>query len=52
MKNDFNKVALWYDSDMIKSAIFGAFVGFIIGVGVGYELGFKPVVTTIRYLVG
>jgi hypothetical protein len=52
MKTDFNKMAIWYDSDMLKFALFGAFVGFIVGVGVGYELGFKPVVNTVRYLIG
>ena len=52
MKTDFNKMAIWYDSDMLKAALFGAVVGFIVGVAVGYEMGFKPVVNAIRYVVG
>jgi hypothetical protein len=32
-----NKQAIWHDSDMAKAAMFGAFVGFIIGVAVAWH---------------
>ena len=46
------KQAIWYDSDIAKAALYGAVIGFLIGVMVGYEWGWQPVVTTFRPLVG
>ena len=46
------KNAIWYDSDMAKSALFGAAVGFVVGVVVGYEWAWQPVVRVFKPLIG
>lgn len=33
------KQPLWYDSDMLKALLFGAVIGGLIGLVVGYGLG-------------
>lgn len=46
------KQPIWHDRDLIKASIGGVAVGFIIGLVVGYQLGWQPVVTVFRPLVG
>ena len=46
------KTAIWYDSDMTKAALFGVAIGFVVGVVVGYEWAWQPVVTVFRPLIG
>lgn len=43
---------IYHGKDLLKSSLFGAFWGFIVGLIVGYQLGWEPVVTTFRPLVG
>lgn len=42
---------LWHDRDLFKVSIFGAIIGFIVGVAVGYEWAWQPVVTCFRPLI-
>jgi hypothetical protein len=37
---------------MAKSALFGAAVGFVVGVVVGYEWAWQPVVRVFKPLIG
>ena len=46
------KNAIWYDSDMAKAVLVGIAVGFVVGVLVGYEWAWQPVVNTFRPLIG
>lgn len=46
------KQPLWHDIDLIKATIGGAIVGFFLGLVIGYQLGFEPVVNTFRPLIG
>lgn len=46
------KTAIWYDSDLAKAALVGVAIGFVVGVIVGYEWAWRPVVNTFRPLVG
>lgn len=43
---------IWTNLDMIKTAIFSLAVGFFLGLVVGYQLGFDPVVRTFKPLIG
>jgi hypothetical protein len=42
----------WYDRDMWKAGLYGVAIGFIVGVVVGYEWAWQPVVNTFRPLIG
>jgi hypothetical protein len=46
------KTAIWYDSDMAKAALVGVAIGLIIGIAIGYEWAWQPVVNTFRPLIG
>jgi hypothetical protein len=43
---------IWNNYDMIKAAVYGGIVGLVIGVIVGYEWAWQPVVNTVRPLIG
>jgi hypothetical protein len=46
------KQAIWNDIDLIKAVLFGAGMGLIVGVGIGYEWAWRPVVNTFKPLIG
>jgi ABC-type nitrate/sulfonate/bicarbonate transport system permease component len=46
------KQAIWHDLDMIKAALYGAALGLFVGIMIGYEIGWQPVVNTFRPLIG
>ena len=46
------KTAIWHDSDMVKAILFSVAIGLIVGVIVGYEWAWQPVVNTFRPLIG
>jgi hypothetical protein len=46
------KKAIWYDYDIAKAALVGVAIGFVIGVAVGYEWAWRPVVTVFKPLIG
>ena len=46
------KNAIWYDSDMTKAVLVGTAIGFVVGVVVGYEWAWRPIVNTFRPLIG
>jgi hypothetical protein len=48
LKND----PVWYDGDMWRAGLIGATIGFAIGVLVGFEWAWRPVVATFRPLIG
>lgn len=43
---------IWTNADMIKTAVFAAVIGFFLGLVLGYQLGFEPVVSTLKPLIG
>ncbi len=43
---------IYYGRDLFKSSLIGAVIGFIVGVLVGFEWAYQPVVSAIRPLVG
>ena len=46
------KQAIWHDVDMVKAVLYGIAFGFVVGVVVGYEWAWRPVVNTFKPLVG
>jgi hypothetical protein len=44
--------AIWCDSDILKAVLYGAAIGLIVGIVVGYEWAWQPVVKTFRPLIG
>jgi len=46
------KQAIWNDRDILKAALYGATIGLIVGIVVGYEWAWQPVVNTFRPLIG
>ena len=46
------KRAIWNDYDLIKAALFGAGIGLVAGVAIGYEWAWQPVVNTFKPLIG
>jgi hypothetical protein len=44
--------AIWNDIDVIKGVAYGGLIGFIVGVVVGYEWAWQPVVKTFKPLIG
>ena len=49
---EWSKTPIWYDADIYKAIAFGLFLGFVIGLVVGYDWASEPVRTSIRYLRG
>lgn len=43
---------IWTNLDMIKTSVFAAAIGFFLGLVIGYQLGFEPVVKTFKPLIG
>jgi hypothetical protein len=43
---------IWSNSDMAKAIACSLMIGFLIGVCVGYDLGFEPKVVTFKPLMG
>jgi hypothetical protein len=43
---------IWHDRDMWRAGIVGSIIGFLVGVVVGFEWAWRPVVAVIRPLVG
>jgi nitrate reductase gamma subunit len=43
---------IYYGSDIFKASIWGVVIGFIIGLLVGFEWAYQPVITVFRPLVG
>jgi hypothetical protein len=46
------KTAIWNDYDLIKATLVGGAIGLVIGIVVGYELAWQPVVNIFRPLIG
>ena len=46
------KKAIWYDSDIAKAALVGVTIGLVVGVIIGYEWAWRPVVNTFKPLIG
>ena len=44
--------AIWYDRDLVKAGLFGAAIGLVVGIVVGYEWAWRPIVATFKPLVG
>lgn len=43
---------LWHDKDLYKAIAMGILIGFFIGVIVGYEWAWTPVIKVFKPLVG
>ena len=46
------KQGIWNDIDLIKGSLFGVAIGLVVGVVIGYEWAWQPVVKTFRPLIG
>jgi hypothetical protein len=46
------KQPIWHDTDMIKAAAAAGVISFIVGIIVGYEWAWKPVIQTFKPLMG
>ena len=44
--------AIWHNRDMVKAGLYGVAIGFVVGVVVGYEWAWQPVVKTFKPLIG
>ncbi len=56
MKNTVNPYSrteyIWSDRDLLKFSVIAAVMGFVVGVLVGFEWAWRPVVNCFRPLVG
>ncbi len=43
---------IWSDKDLYKAVAVGSVIGFVVGLMVGYEWAWRPVIQTFRPLVG
>jgi hypothetical protein len=43
---------IYYGKDILKSSLIGAAVGFVVGVIVGFEWAYKPIVAAVKPLIG
>ena len=46
------KQAIWNDIDMFKAVLFGTGLGIVVGIVIGYEWAWQPVVNTFKPLIG
>jgi hypothetical protein len=46
------KTAIWNDRDLIKVGLYGVVVGLLVGIAIGYEWAWQPVVKTFKPLIG
>jgi hypothetical protein len=46
------KNTIWNDLDLFKAALLGSVIGLVVGIVVGYEWAWRPVVNTIKPLIG
>ena len=51
-KTRLKKRPIWHDSDMLKAAAVAGVIGFVVGIIVGYEWAWRPVIQTFKPLVG
>lgn len=51
--NPYNRSEyIWSDRDLLKFSLIGAGLGFVLGVLVGFEWAWQPVVNCFRPLIG
>ena len=50
--NDVKKLSVWNDKDLFKFASVAFGLGVLIGIGIGFEWAWKPVVDCFRPLMG
>jgi hypothetical protein len=46
------KQAIWNDIDLLKVGFFGVAIGLVVGIVIGYEWAWQPVVKTFKPLIG
>jgi hypothetical protein len=46
------KQTIWNDIDLIKAGVVGSALGLVVGIAIGYEWAWQPVVNTFRPLIG
>ena len=46
------KQAIWNDIDIFKAVLFGTGFGIVVGIVIGYEWAWQPVVNTFKHLIG
>jgi hypothetical protein len=46
------KQAIWNDIDLIKASLVGSAIGLVVGIIIGYEWAWQPVVNTFKPLIG
>jgi len=52
MQEYLKKQPVWHDRDLYKAMAIGAVIGFLVGIVVGYEWAWRPVVQTFKPLIG
>jgi hypothetical protein len=52
MQDYLKRQPIWHDRDMYKAATVGSVIGFFVGLIVGYEWAWRPVVTVFKPLAG
>ena len=51
-KEYLKRQPIWHDRDLYKAAAVGAAIGFVVGLLVGYEWAWRPVIQTFKPLIG
>jgi hypothetical protein len=46
------KTAIWNERDLIKAGLVGTAIGLVVGIAIGYEWAWQPVVNTFKPLIG
>ena len=46
------KQAIWNDVDLIKASLVGSTIGLAVGILIGYEWAWQPVVKTFKPFIG
>ena len=52
MQEYLKRQPIWHDRDLYKAMAVGAVLGFAVGFLLGFEWAWRPVTTTVNYLVG